>query len=159
MLVKDIMTIDVISILQTMTFIDTAQLFLKHGISGAPVVNEEGELVGVLSEKDLFRALYPDCKDFYTNHHTFIIGDGLEDTAKEARNKIVANITSTRLITTTPNTHVLKIGGRMVATGIHRVPVVERKKLVGMVSRGDIYRAVLSHTYNISSLGEQYAKV
>ncbi|MBD3311705.1 MAG: CBS domain-containing protein [Candidatus Magasanikbacteria bacterium] len=157
MLVKEVMTKQVISVLNKMTFFETAKLFLKHGISGAPVVNEKGELVGVLSEKDLFRALYPTHKDFYTNPRTYIIGDGLENTAKEAKNKTIEEISSKRLITTTPETNVLKIGGSMVATGIHRVPVVDEKKLVGMVSRGDIYRAVLKRTYDLSILDEQYA--
>ncbi len=155
MKVEEVMTREVIAVLNTMTFFQAAKLFLKHGISGAPVVNKEEELVGVLSEKDLFRALYPSHKDFYTNPRTYIIGDGLEHAAKEAANKVVADITSKRLITTTPRTNVLKIGGSMVATGIHRVPVVEGKKLVGMVSRGDIYRAIMRGTYNLGVAEEK----
>jgi len=156
MLVKQVMTNNVISILDTMTFFEAAQLFLKHKISGAPVVNQEGDLVGVLSEKDLFRALFPTHADFYTNPHIYIVGDGLESSARDAKNKIIADIMIKRLISTTPDTNILKIGGSMVATGIHRVPVVERRKLVGMVSRGDIYRAVLKGVYQIPALDENY---
>ena len=149
MLVKQIMTTNIITVSPTTTFFEAAKLFLDNKISGAPVVDDNGVLVGVLSEKDLFKALYPTSADFYSSAKKYIIGEALEDGANYASHKTVAECMSHRLITTTPETNILRVGGQMVATGVHRVPVVDEGKLVGMVSRGDIYRAVLEQKYNI----------
>lgn len=147
MLVKDVMYTDVVCLKTSMNFLEAAELFLQNKISGAPVLDETGALVGVLSEKDLFRALYPSYQSFYQNPTPFLNEKELEETAHEAREKTVDQIMSRRVVTTTPNTHVLKVGGLMIASGIHRVPVVENGKIVGMVSRGTIYRAVMRYTF------------
>ena len=74
----------------------------------------------------------------------------LEKEAGQVENKTVGNVMNKRLITASPDDPILKIGGQMVASGIHRVPVVdENKNLVGTVSRGDIYRAILANYFNI----------
>ncbi|OGH75597.1 MAG: hypothetical protein A3G00_03820 [Candidatus Magasanikbacteria bacterium RIFCSPLOWO2_12_FULL_43_12] len=147
MLVKDVMYTDVVCLKTNMNFLEAAALFLQNKISGAPVLDEAGNLVGVLSEKDLFRALYPSYQSFYQNPTPFLNEKELEETAGEAKEKTIGEIMTRRVVTTTPNTHVLKIGGLMIASGIHRVPVVENGKIVGMVSRGTIYRAVMRYTF------------
>jgi CBS domain-containing protein len=92
--------------------------------------------------------MYPSFKSFYSNPTPYINQeDELEDSAKDAAKKTVDEIMVKRVITATPETNVLKIGGMMIATGIHRVPVVDNGKVVGMVSRGTIYRAVLKATF------------
>ena len=150
MLVKDIMTTHVVALHYSMSFLDAAKTFLVYGLSGAPVVSESGELLGILSEKDLMRAMYPTYHDFYTYPHLFFHDEEMEAATEEARGKCVGDIMSKRLITTTPDTHVLKVGGHMVATGVHRVPVIDAdKKLIGMVARGDVYRAMLQEKFDI----------
>lgn len=57
--------------------------------------------------------------------------------------KTVADVMSHELITTRHDTPVLRIDALMVSSGIHHVPVVEDGRLIGMVGRGDIYRAIL----------------
>jgi len=148
MQVKDIMYTDVVCLKPSTTFLEAAELFLKHKISGAPVVDDSGKITGVLSEKDLFRAMYPSFKSFYSNPTPYVNHeDELEDSAKDAAKKTVEEIMVKRVITATPETNTLKIGGMMIATGIHRVPVVENGKVIGMVSRGTIYRAILQATF------------
>ncbi|MBI4993296.1 MAG: CBS domain-containing protein [Candidatus Magasanikbacteria bacterium] len=147
MLVKDVMYTDVVCLKNGMNFLEAAELFLQNKISGAPVLDSAGNLVGVLSEKDLFRALYPSYQSFYQNPTPFLNEKELEETAQDAKEKTIDQIMSRRVVTTTPNTHVLKVGGLMIASGIHRVPVMESGKIVGMVSRGTIYRAVLRYTF------------
>lgn len=147
MIVKKVMVKDVICLTPDMTFLSVAKLFLKHKISGAPVTNHDGELVGILSEKDLFRAMYPSYKNFYDDPTPFTRIEKLEETAKDAREKTVNEIMVKKVISTTPDTHILKIGALMVATGIHQVPVLNKGKIVGMVSRGTIHRAVLQFSF------------
>lgn len=153
MYVREIMSTHVIPLNHTMTFIDAAKLFLAYRTSGAPVVNDDQELVGILSEKDLMRAMYPSYHSFYTDPRYYLHENEIEEAAEMAKNKQVKDIMSSRVVTTTPDTHILKIGGKMVATGIHRVPVIDaEKKLVGIVSRRDVYRALLEEKFHIHAM-------
>lgn len=157
MYVKNIMTTQVITLLDSMTFLDAAKSFLAYKLSGAPVIDKHGQLVGILSEKDLLRAMYPSYNNFYINPQYFLRDAEMESVAESAKEKTIKDIMSPRVIMTTPETHVLKIGGQMVASGIHKVPVVDKdKRLVGMVSRRDVYRAMLQETFHIHTLNNSY---
>lgn len=118
-------------------------MLLHHHISGAPVVSREGGVIGVVSEKDVFRAIYPSYEEWYAGPQAFTDFLALEQEARAAQEKRVEQFMSTRVKSVSPDTPVLKVGALMVATGIHRVPVVDQGKLVGMVSRRDIFRAIL----------------
>lgn len=151
--VKDIMITSFVSLPPDMKFFDAVSLFVKNRISGAPVIDEQGKLLGVISEKDLFRAMYPSYQDFYVHPERYLDSwDDIEELAKEARDKTVGELMSKRIISTKLATPVLKIGGVMIATGVHRIPVVENNKVVGMVSRGDTYRAILQEKFNLYAL-------
>ncbi len=149
MKVSEIMKKEVIAVKKGTPYREVAEILIKNKISGAPVVNDKGEILGVVSEKDLFRAVYPDYKDFYESPEAHLDFERLEEEAKKAGDKKVEEFMSTRLIIADPETPVLKIGALMVATGIHRVPVVKDKKVIGMVSRRDIYRAILKERFNL----------
>jgi CBS domain-containing protein len=149
MKVQDVMKKDVIAIKKGTSYKEVAEILLKNKISGAPVVDEEGKLIGVVSEKDLFRAIYPGYKEFYEAPESVLDFEKLEREAKSAGDKKVEEFMSSRLITASPDTPILKIGALMIATGIHRVPVVKDDKLVGMVSRRDVYRAILKERFNL----------
>lgn len=146
MQVKDIMHEKPFTISPGLRCDEAVRLFLEHHVSGAPVV--EGEhLVGFLSEKDLFRAMFPDYKDFYQTPEASLDYEKLEEGARTAAECLVSTVMSTRPLITTPEMPLIKIGAQMVATGMHHVPVVEEGKIVGMVSRGDIYRAILKRYF------------
>lgn len=149
MLVKEIMKTTIVSILRGSTFFETAKILLEKRMSGAPVVDENNKLIGVVSEKDLFKAIYPTYNDFYTSPELYTDFTQMEQDAKDVKNKKIEECMSARLITTTPETPVLKVGALMVATGIHRVPVIEKEKLIGMISRGDVYRSILREHFNL----------
>lgn len=151
MLVKEVMKKNTITVKLGTGYREVARILLENGISGAPVVDAGGNLAGIVSEKDLFRALYPTYGYFYTSPQEFVDFEKLEREAKRAREKKVEECMSLRLITTTADTSVLKVGALMVATGIHRVPVVDDQgRLTGIVTRGDIYRAIMAEHFEIS---------
>ncbi|MBI4135350.1 CBS domain-containing protein [Candidatus Uhrbacteria bacterium] len=149
MLVKEVMKTKVVVIDKEMTCRDAAQVLLQHKISGAPVVDEKNKVVGVISEKDLFRAVFPNQSEFIENEGAYLDFEKLEQEAKGAGDKKVSEVMSARLITATPDTPVLKVGAQMIASGIHRIPVVDGEKLVGMVSRRDIYSKVLKNYFEL----------
>ena len=146
MKVKEIMHTNPFTIAPSVRCDEAVRMFLEHHVSGAPVV-EEGKLVGFLSEKDVFRAMFPDYKDFYLTPESALDYDRMENEARSAAECPVADVMSRRPLTAGPETPVLKVGAHMVATGMHHVPVVEEGKVIGLVSRGDIYRAILQRYF------------
>jgi CBS domain-containing protein len=129
---------------------EAAEFMLKSRVSAVPVVDDAGQLVGILSEKDLFRALFPTYQEWTETPNGFHDFEQMEKDAADAAGKPVASVMSTRLITAAPDTPVLKIGALMVASGIHQVPVVNRGRLLGMVGRGEIYKAILENYFGLS---------
>jgi len=150
MLVKDIMISDYITLSPKTTFFEAAKIFLNNKISGAPVLDETGKLVGVLSEKDLFRGLYPGYEKYYNDPDYYLSEKALHEAVEEGKNKLVEEVMSKRIITANPDTPLLKIGGLMVATGMHRIPVVDTDgRVIGMVTRGDTYRKILQEKFDL----------
>lgn len=98
-------------------------LLLKHQISGMPVVDESGKLVGVLSERDCLKTLF-DAR--YHNLPTALVKD----------------LMSVELETISPDTDVLKIAELFLHRRFRRLPVVDKGQLVGQVSRRDVLRAI-----------------
>jgi len=147
---KDLMNTEVSIVDTRMTCAEAAKIFLENKISAAPVVNNEGKLHGILSEKDIFRAMLPDNKAFIDAPTKYLDFDDLGETARRAGDKLVKEVMAYRLITAKVDTPVLKIGAQMVSSGIHQVPVVdEENKVIGMIKRGDIYRALIKEYFDL----------
>ncbi|HET8563238.1 MAG TPA: CBS domain-containing protein [Candidatus Binatia bacterium] len=111
---KDIMTRDVITVSPTLPVKTLANLLIKNQISGAPVADKKGKIVGVVSETDLI--------------------------AKKG--KQVKTIMSNKVIQITEETPVEEIARLMTAHKIRRLPVMRGKSLVGIVSRADVVGAI-----------------
>lgn len=149
MVVGDVMTRHFVTVTPTTSWREAAALLMREHLSSAFVIDEHERLVGIISEKDLFRGLYPSYKDWTTSPHAFHDFQEMEREAMRAEGKSVAEVMSTRLITAEQGTPILKVGALMVASGIHHVPVIEHGKVVGTVGRGDIYRAILREYYRM----------
>ncbi len=160
MVVQDIMNTHVVTMPHNTPYLDVVKLFLEHGIHGAPVVDNQGTLIGVISEKDLLRALYPSYENFYTHPEDYMIHKGLKSTAEDARKKTVEHIMNKRLVSVTPNMNIRNVGAMMVATGIHRIPVINKqKKLIGMISRHHIYNTLVKETFHVTPATHSFAPV
>lgn len=114
MIAKDIMTRDVIIVSPTLPVKTLATLLIKNQISGAPVADENGKIIGVVSEADLI--------------------------AKKG--KQVKAIMSDKVIQITEETSVEEIARLMAAHKIKRLLVMRGKSLVGIVSRADVVGAI-----------------
>jgi CBS domain-containing protein len=147
MKVRDVMTTPVITVSPTATYEETARLLHAHHVSGLPVVNDNGngggKLVGVVSEKDLFRAMYPLYEEYILEPHAYYNQELQEEEIETIRKQPVEKYMSKQVVTITPDVSILHAGGLMLARGIHRLPVVEDGKLVGIITREDIYGTIL----------------
>jgi CBS domain-containing protein len=143
MKVREVMSKNIISFKEDTTLKEAAQILVSHNISGAPLVDRQGKLIGIVSEKDIFKKLYPDYKEFYQSPEFFVDFEELEKRVKEVSSLKIKEIASKEVITVRSQTPIMRVGAIMLARGIHRLPVVnDQGKLVGIVSRRDIFKNI-----------------
>jgi len=142
MKVEEVMQKDVISVKIDMSVTEAAMVLLKHNITGAPVVEADGKLAGVVSEKDIFKFLYPDYHEYYSFLGFSKEKVNLREKIKEGEDKPVKDVMTRQAIYVSPQDSVMRVGALMVMKKIHRVMVVDRGKLIGIVSRKDVYHQV-----------------
>lgn len=114
MLAKDIMTKDVISVGPATSVKELAKILIRNQISGAPVIDRTGKILGIVSDADIVR--------------------------KKARQ--VKSIMSPAVVSIDEETPVEKIARLMTVYKLKRLPVVRGQRVVGIVSRADIVGAI-----------------
>ena len=133
---REIMTRDVVRVQVDTPLQEAAELLAQRGISGAPVVNDEGRVVGVISEKDFLRGLAPGVSSFMG-----VVADCLREgcQALALRERKVADLMTSPAITVMEETPVLEIARIFNEKDINRAPVLDSQgRLAGLVSRGDL---------------------
>jgi predicted transcriptional regulator len=145
MKVKDVMRTQVVTISPKATYEEAARIIHDQQLSGVPVVNDDGKLVGMLSEKNLFRALFPPYEQYIASLGIYRDPDVDEERINEIRENLVEEYMIRKVISVKPEFSIMRVGGLMIARGVHRLPVMQGGKLIGIVSREDIYRAILKH--------------
>jgi len=125
--VREIMTRSVITLRPEMTALDAAGVLLQHAISGAPVLDPEGRLLGLLSEFDCLRAVA--AADYEMD---------ARDTAET-----VAELMTRECHTVPPDLDLFGLAHEFVRLRVRRFPVLDAGRLLGLVSRRDALRAVV----------------
>lgn len=150
MQVGKIMTKNPTTIPDSATLLKTAKILQDNNVSGAPVVNEDGDLVGVVSEKDVFKALYPSHAEFYDSPGIWVDLDTLEERTKDAIDKPVQDFMTKDVVTVNANASLMQVGSMMMVRGIHRIVIISQdNRIEGIVTRRDIYQNVLKKRLGI----------
>lgn len=143
--VGDIMVRDVTTIPADATLHDVASLLTAKKISGAPVVDETGKMIGIISESDLLsearrHAGLPHIAAF----GVFVLHqETLERIYHNGATLLASEVMTKNVITTDPDLPITKAGDLMVKSKINRLPVVDANdNLIGLITREDIMRAV-----------------
>lgn len=131
------MTANVVTVSPDHSIRHAAMIMLDHRISGMPVVDDDGRLVGIVSEGDFLRrselgALSPAEARGYVKGHSWKVADLMTS------NVIVAD----------EETSIARIALLMQEHGIKRIPVMRGQHLVGVVSRADLLRAVVAAKFD-----------
>lgn len=146
MKVKDLMTKNVISVKPDESLGDVAVKFMGNKISGAPVLDSE-ELVGVISKADILKQL----STAGSMHELLTAVSGLweknkkndnMDYLKKISKRVVSDVMSRHVVTVDPESSIERAARLMTNRNINRLPVVENKKLLGIVARGDLIKAL-----------------
>jgi CBS domain-containing protein len=121
--VKDYMTGSLVTLRPDMDVLDAVEVLLGHGISGAPVVDEQGELIGMLSEFDCLKIA------LHAGYHGHWGGP-------------VSDYMTTDTETVDADTNLVDLAQRFLDTQYRRFPVMTDHRLVGQISRSDVLRAL-----------------
>lgn len=149
MKVKEIMTRDVICISPSEQLKDIYRIFCEKKIGGVPVVDEKKNILGIVTKKELLAALLPDYFDMIDD---FLFIDDFGELEKilesipELRLFIAEDLMMRKVITIDEDASVMKVPALMNKYGVRRVPVVKEGKLVGIITRTDICRALFNNS-------------
>ncbi|MGQ9920608.1 MAG: CBS domain-containing protein [Desulfobacca sp.] len=143
---RDIMTTKVITVSPHTPVLDLARLLAEHKINGAPVVADDGRLVGVVTQSDLIDR----AKKFELPHVITILDAHFflerPSTFKKNLEKLVGNlvadIMTSPAVTIPPDMPIDEIASTMARRQVHTLPVVDEEKIVGIIGKIDIIRAL-----------------
>lgn len=140
----DIMTRKVVSVDVETTIAEAARLMLQHHISGLPVTDQSGKMVGIITESDLLHRAELGTGRRHQRWIELLIGPGrLADNYVEAHARKVGEAMTETVVSVVPRTELPDIVRLMEARNVKRVPVIDAGRLVGIVSRADLVRALV----------------
>jgi CBS domain-containing protein len=141
----DVMTPLVISVAPDASILEAVRLMLQNGVSGLPVVDTEGNLAGIVTEGDFLRRAETGTRQKSPRWLEFLIGTGsLAEDYVHTHGRKVEEVMTRDPHTVTVDTPIGDIVHLMEKHRIKRVPVVRGRKLVGIVSRANLMRALVS---------------
>lgn len=123
--VRDFMSTQLVTFQPEQPIGEVAQILMKKNISGGPVVNALGHLVGIISEGDCLKEIV---RGKYTNSPT--------------HGGLVSDHMVTDVITANPDMSILEMAQKFLNEKVRRFPVMENGKMIGQISQRDILKAV-----------------
>lgn len=146
-LVKDVMVVDPVTVKPSDSVETVLQLLEEKHISGLPVVDNAGKVVGVVSEADLLFKEKPIRMPLYLTFLDSIIylepWDKFKHQLKKNLGVLVEDVMTSKPITITPNASVSQAAELILNQRINRLPVIDDAgKLVGIVTRNDLLKAL-----------------
>ncbi len=144
--VSEVMTREVYTLSPEMSVKEAAQFLLEKGVGGAPVVDKDGNLVGIVAESDLImeevKLQFPTF--FHLLDGFIFLADWREyqQKLKKAVGLRVADVMSSPVVTVAPETSLGDAATLMVEKHIGRLPVVKEGQIVGLITKRDLVKAV-----------------
>ncbi len=145
---KDIMTKEIITVTPETEIAQAANLLLEKRINGMPVVNDAGELIGILCQSDLIAQ-----QKSIPIPSLFTLLDGyIPLTTSKRMDKEVEKIAATKVaeamtanpVTVDPETGIEKVATLMVEKNYHTLPVIDAGKMVGILGKEDVLRTLIA---------------
>ena len=126
MFVKDHMKTEVVTLRPDMEILRASRVLIEHDISGAPVLDQHGRLVGMLTERDCLRVVLH--ADYYGQP-----------------GGLVEDYMNTEPVSVHSENTILEIAERFIKEIYRRYPVLDGGRLVGVISRRDVMKAMADH--------------
>ena len=146
--VKDIMTTELITVSPEMEVVQAAKLLLEKRINGIPVVDETGQLVGLLCQSDLIaqqkRLPIPSFFTFMDGVFSISSAKQMEKQVQKIAAITVAQAMTLDPVSVEPDMGIEVVAGLMVDSGLHTIPVLHEGRLVGIVGKEDILKTLIT---------------
>jgi len=147
---KDIMTRDVITVEEDTTVEALGRLFIEKRISGAPVLDKNGNLSGIVTENDLVRKNtrlhIPTVLRIFDAIIPLGSADRVEDEIRKISASTVGEICTRSVLTVSPEASIQDVSSIMFEKGSHVIPVLDAGKIVGIIGKIDIIRGMFGET-------------
>ncbi len=144
--VADVMTRNVITVRKETSIRELAEIFTQHRISSAPVVDESGALLGIVTETDMIeqdKSLHIPTVISLFDWVIYLESDRkFEKELKKVTGQKVGDIFTEEVLTVAPGDPVSSAADIMTSQRVNAVPVVDGKRLVGIISRIDLIRTM-----------------
>ncbi|MEA3435551.1 MAG: CBS domain-containing protein [Thermodesulfobacteriota bacterium] len=145
--VRDIMTPNLITVTQDMDIAGAAKILLDNRINGVPVVDDSGQLVGILCQSDLItqqkKLPIPTLFTFLDGLIRLTSMKQLEKQVGKIAALTVSEAMTPKPVTVSPDTRLETVAALMVDNNFHTLPVVEDSNLVGVIGKEDVLRTLL----------------
>jgi CBS-domain-containing membrane protein len=144
---QDIMSPDVVTLPADMDFAAAAKILLESHFNGAPVVDDQGRLLGILCQSDLVaqhkRLPVPTLFTLLDSFVRLTPAKQLEKQVRKIAALTVAEAMTPDPVTVSPDTAIETIAGLMVDSNLHTLPVVQEGRLVGVIGKEDVLRTLI----------------
>ena len=138
----DVMTGELLSVRPDASVFEAIRVMLDHRISGLPVIDDAGRLIGILTEGDLLRRSETGTERHRPRWLEILMGPGrMAGEYVRTHGRKVGEIMTREVVSVTPESGLNEIVELMERRRIKRVPVLDGDKLVGIVTRADLVRA------------------
>jgi CBS domain-containing protein len=145
---RDIMQAEVVTIGPDATVQELADLLSTNKISGVPVIDDDGALVGVVTEGDI---IVQDAGLHFPHYIQFLDSTIYLESVKKFEERFrrtfgtkVADVMSSEVVSVSPDASIYDVATLMADSDVNRVPVLEEGRLVGIITRADVVKAIAS---------------
>jgi CBS domain-containing protein len=143
----EVMTKNVVTVVKGTSIRDLAEIFTSRRISSAPVVDDTGNLIGIVTETDLVeqdKSLHiPTVVSIFDWVIYLESGKKFEKELKKMTGQTVGDIYSEEVATVASATPISEVADLMSSSKVHAIPVVEGQKVVGIIARIDMIRCMI----------------
>jgi CBS domain-containing protein len=140
----DVMTKSVVTISRTAPLEEAARLMIEHRISGIPVVDDHGTVIGIITEGDLLRRSETGTDRTQVGWLTRLLAPGrMAHDYVRAHSHRVEDVMTQDIVSARPDSSLGEVVAMMESRGVRRIPVIEHDRLIGIVSRADLIHALV----------------
>ncbi len=142
---KDIMTRNVVTIRKGSSIAEALKAMADYKVSGLPVVDVDDRLVGIITESDVLlmgQGMVSEGDNVNLNSLFRPRAEGLEEAYRRARASLVEEAMTRKVLVFSEDSMVVDIARAMMEHAINRVPILRDQKVVGIVSRRDVIKAL-----------------
>ncbi len=154
MLAKDVMTTKIVKVSPDNSIRQACKIMLDYHVSGIPVVDDDGHLLGIISEGDLIRRTELGGGVFAPTEIAMPADERADAYVKRCSWK-VGDTMSRDPVTIDEETSLIRVAQLMQEHGIKRVPVMRAGELIGIVGRADLLQAILTAKQDETAAGDE----